>query len=153
SRTGASIEAQISTPSDGSRSLRLTLPWVLDKEDHIWDPVRKQVVVAYGATRNLTSRSESSADELSSDVRRQITLFDPLSRLAGADVLLAQQPQDQTLVHLFGTLISQVFGEELEVTHKTPLSLDMFFSLRNGDKVGPLDLPDGFRSAAAWMAD
>jgi predicted ATPase len=122
-----------------------------------WDLLRKHVVVAYGATRNLSSRVDLGNERLSPDVRRQVTLFDPLSQLAGANVLLAQRNHDRTLVKLFETLFSQVFGPELQTSSGYALpqfSYDgVVFLLGSEDIVSALDLPDGFRAAAAWMAD
>jgi hypothetical protein len=115
-----------------------------------WDWVRQLVIAGYGATRNLTSRKDNGNEDLSPDVRRQITLFDPLSQLAGAEVLLAQQADGGPLVPLLQGVLRQVFGAELEI-ETGPGGIR--FTVAHRDIVEAIDLPDGFRAAAAWMAD
>ena len=117
-----------------------------------WEQVRRAVIAGYGATRNLSSRIESGNEHLSTDVRRQITLFDPLSQLAGAEVLLEGQPSSLAFQILFQKLIELVFDADLRVTLASPIS-GINFTILSRDSVEAIDLPDGFRSAAAWLAD
>jgi len=72
-----------------------------------WDQIRQLVIAAYGATRNLSSRSDSAGENLSLDVRHQITLFDPLSQLAGAELLLARQLPAWPLLDLHGAGLTE----------------------------------------------
>jgi len=124
-----------------------------------WDRIRQLVIAGYGATRNLSSRIDSSSEHLSPDVRRLITLFDPLSQLAGAEVLLARQSASGPFADLFQNMVRQVLGAELQtaigISFGSPLTQvpGIRFSVANRDLVEAIDLPDGFRSAAAWMAD
>ena len=117
-----------------------------------WDQIRQLVIAGYGATRNLSPRIDSGSEHLSVDVRRQITLFDPLSQLAGAEMLLGRQEADWPFLGLFQDVVEQVFETELQILFSSPLS-DFRFTVSNTDNVEAIDLPDGFRSAAAWIAD
>ena len=118
-----------------------------------WDRVRQLVIAGYGATRNLSSRIDSSSENLSLDVRHQITLFDPLSQLAGAEVLLGRQSASWPFLELFQNVIQQVFDTELEILLAACPPSEFDFTVFNKDDVEAIDLPDGFRSAVAWLAD
>ena len=117
-----------------------------------WDRVGKLVVAGYGASRNLSPRVDSGSEHLSVEVRHQITLFDPLSQIAGAEALLGQQSAAWLFPVLFQNVIQQVFETDLQAVLGSPLS-GVFFTLPNMTEVEAIDLPDGFRSAAAWLAD
>jgi predicted ATPase len=160
-RMRAEVEVVLKTKSDPMAPLRLDI----DEERIVafgvpsfsapsptpsWDRLRHVAIAGYGATRNLSPRVDSGNDNLSPDVRRQITLFDPLSQLAGAEVLLGRQSAGSPFVEIFQSLVRQVFGTELQIAG------DFFgirFSVADKDIVEAIDLPDGFRSAAAWIAD
>ncbi len=115
-----------------------------------WEGIRHLVVAGYGATRNLSARVDSSSENLSRDARRQITLFDPLRQLAGAEVLLAGRPISEPFLELFAKVLDQVFGADLQISTSAP---GIRFTVAKRDVVEAVDLPDGFRSAAAWIAD
>jgi hypothetical protein len=117
-----------------------------------WEQIRELVIAGYGATRNLSSHVDSGSEHLSLDVRRQVTLFDPLSRLAGAEVLLGKQSASWPFWRLFQNVIQQVFDTDLQVAIDSPPS-GIRFIVSDKDYVDAIDLPDGFRSAAAWIAD
>ena len=116
------------------------------------EPMRQLVIAGYGATRNLSSRVDSGNEHLSFDVRRQITLFDPLSQLSAAEVLLGRQLANWPFLKLFQTVIQQIFDADLQIVLSSPTS-GIRFTVSNKEDVDPIDLPDGFRSAAAWIAD
>jgi hypothetical protein len=117
-----------------------------------WDRIRELVIAGYGATRNLSPRVDSGSEHLSLDVRRQITLFDPLSQLAGAEALLGRQSASWPFWELFQKVVQELFDTELQITLSSPPS-GIRFTVSNKDDVEAIDLPDGFRSAAAWIAD
>jgi hypothetical protein len=123
-----------------------------DPPPHVptWDRVRQLVIAGYGATRNLSPRIDSGSENLSPDARHLITLFDPLSQLAGGDVLMGRQPASESFTEIFQNLVRQVLGPELQIAIAVP---GIRFTIADTDLVEALDLPDGFRSAAAWMAD
>ncbi|HXM40547.1 MAG TPA: AAA family ATPase [Bryobacteraceae bacterium] len=119
----------------------------------VWDRVRRLLIAGYGATRNLSSRTDFVSENLSPDVRRQITLFEPLSQLAGADVLLGRQYSTLNLEELLQNAIGQVFGDELKVTPSGSPPSGISFTVSGQDTVDAMDLPDGYRSLVAWLAD
>jgi predicted ATPase len=118
-----------------------------------WNEIRQLVVAGYGATRNLTARADSDNETLSPDVRRQITLFDPLRRLAGADAIVGRQQVTNTFTAVFQKVIQEVFGAELQIDQGSLATSPLSFVVANKDHVEAIDLPDGFRSTAAWLAD
>jgi hypothetical protein len=154
------------TPTESGQPVRLNLtidegrivssggpPFAPPSAPPSWDRVRQLVVAGYGATRNLSSRIDSSSEHLSPDVRRLITLFDPLSQLPGADVLLGRQYSTWYLEELFQNVIGQVFGDELKVIPSGSPPSGIHFTVSGRDDVDAIDLPDGYRSAASWIAD
>jgi predicted ATPase len=115
-----------------------------------WQRLRACTIVGYGATRNLSSRTDFPNEGLSPDARRLITLFDPLSQLANAEVLAARKSVASPLIPLFTNLVEQVFADEL----RFHIDIDGFMFILSGrDIVSAIDLPDGFRAAAAWIMD
>ena len=114
----------------------------------LWDELRSSVLVSYGATRNLTKDEETRNRSLAVEVRRQMTLFDPLTRIADVDVLIngGSQAKRRSLQRLLEEVIDQ---EEMGVSAQG----DRLVFGRLGTKVDAVDLPDGFRSTVAWLAD
>ena len=117
-----------------------------------WDPIRQLVIAGYGATRNLSPRIDSNSENLSLDVRHQISLFDPLSQLGGSEVLLGRKSASFVLWQLFQNVIRQLFETELQVLLSSPIA-GVRFAVSTKDYVEAVDLPDGYRSAIAWIAD
>lgn len=115
----------------------------------VWDRVRRLVIAGYGATRNLSSRTDFVSENLSPDVRRQITLFEPLSQLAGAEAVLLPEETSRAFANLFQNVILQVFGAELVYA----IGGFTRFIVANQEMVEAIDLPDGYRSLVAWLAD
>ena len=158
-RKRAVIEVVLRTPEPG----QLRLPLEIDEGRIVatgrmnrgvpsWDRIRQLVIAGYGATRNLSPRIDANSENLSLDVRHQISLFDPLAQLAGAEVLLGRQSASFVLWRLFQNVIRQVFGTELQVHLSSPVD-GVRFTVSNEDYVEAIDLPDGYRSAIAWIAD
>jgi len=114
-----------------------------------WERVRSTVVVAYGATRNLSEHLDSRHTEKSEETQRQITLFDPLARIASAETLLQTHTPESAFARLLQQLLAAVFGQDIGVNlHHGALR----FTVEN-EPVSAVDLPDGFRSSVAWLAD
>jgi hypothetical protein len=87
---------------------------------------------------------------LGADVRRVMTLFDPLTQVISAEVLLSKHNAAKTpLLRLFEPLLRQVFGGALGVGDRDG---QFVFTARDGP-LEAIDLPDGFRSSIAWLAD
>jgi predicted ATP-binding protein involved in virulence len=115
-----------------------------------WQKMRTQVVLAYGATRNLSDYRETRYSSLSPDVRRVMTLFDPLTQIASAEVLISESLSlKPAFWKLFERLVTGIFEGELSVRMNGG---SMVFTFQ-GNSVEALDLPDGFRSSVAWLAD
>ncbi|HEY3840045.1 MAG TPA: AAA family ATPase, partial [Bryobacteraceae bacterium] len=115
-----------------------------------WDTPRKFLLTSYGASRNLSSRSQSGYENWSQDLRRQVTLFDPLSQLAVADVLLERASADIAFRPFFLRVLEHVFAGELVASGGES---GMRFNAPRREAVEAIDLPDGYRSSAAWLAD
>jgi predicted ATPase len=106
--------------------------------------------VAYGATRNLSNEPDARSRDESHEVQRMIGVFKPLAQLATAEALVSGWRKNPALRTLFSGLISEVFGRELAVSDTSEA---VRFLVGEKDLVDALDLPDGFRSSAAWLAD
>ena len=117
---------------------------------NFWKSLRSRLLLAYGATRNLSSRPlRDQNDTKSPEVERFSTVFDPLSQLTGAETLLSATTAPPSVAVLFPKLINAVFHGEVEVVdHGGRVKFRVA-----GDQVDAVDLPDGFRSSAAWLAD
>ena len=122
-----------------------------DKVKAFWDErERHHLLLSYGAGRNLSEYVDSRHGTKSDDVRRQMTLFDPLTQVASVDVLLEQAPKHAPILKLLKRLLSIVLeGSSLEVApnHET------LRFLVDGAVVEAAELPDGFRATIAWLAD
>ncbi len=114
-----------------------------------WDRLDSRAVVGYGATRNLSPYRETRYAHLSAEVRRHMTLYDPLTQITSAEVLLEEQSPRSLLVRLLRQVIQRIFGEELDVKFKK----GRVRFTEEEQQVEALDLPDGFRSSIAWLAD
>jgi predicted ATPase len=114
----------------------------------VWDELRSIVLVSYGATRNLTQDEDTRNDSMAIQVRRQMTLFDPLTRMADVEVLIkgGNDLKRRTLQRLLEAILEK---EEMGVSS----SGDRLVFGRMGTKVDAIDLPDGFRSTVGWLAD
>ncbi len=116
-----------------------------------WERLQKQVLVSYGASRNLSEYKDSRYSSLSRQVQRQMTLFDPLAQIASVDVLLEGGNGTTTAVlKTLRQLLDRVLLGELAPSAEN--GGRMQFDER-GTAVEALDLPDGFRSTVAWLAD
>ena len=114
-----------------------------------WEQLSARVIVSYGATRNLTPFRDSRHAYLSEEVRRQITLFEPLAQIPTSEVLLAQTASDSPIWTLLRDLIKRVFGDQLGVVSQNGR---IRFTVED-EPVEAMDLPDGFRSSIAWLTD
>lgn len=155
-RQTAEIEATLRTVGS-NREFRLWLKIDANGETQatsdpigFWKTPSRFLLASYGATRNLSSRAESGYENMSAEVRRQITLFDPLSQLTAAEVLLRKASAELGFLLLFQKIMDEVFSEELRATTD---ALGLRFTVSKRESVEAIDLPDGYRSSAAWLAD
>jgi hypothetical protein len=114
-----------------------------------WRRMQGQVLVSYGASRNLSEHRDSRNASLSRQVQRQMTLFDPLTQIAGVEVLLDAPAQLSPVLVTLKRLLSQILAQELVAGPRTD---GLEFS-QDAAAVAAIDLPDGFRSTVAWLAD
>ena len=155
-RQTAEIEATLRTVGS-NREFRLWLRIDANGETQatsdpigFWKAPSRFLLASYGASRNLSSRPESGYESMSADVRRQITLFDPLSQLTAAEVLLRKASGDAVFLGLFQKIIDDVFAGELQATTD---ATGLRFAVSQRESMEAIDLPDGYRSSAAWLAD
>lgn len=116
--------------------------WLEREKDHI--------LLSYGPGRNLSEHIDSRHNDKAEEVRRQMTLFDPLTQVASVEALLEAREETKIIWVLLRRLLTRVL-------EGTALTLDPDrSSLRfRMDKaaVSPVDLPDGFRATIALLAD
>jgi predicted ATP-binding protein involved in virulence len=119
----------------------------------LWSSLQGQMVVSYGATRNISDRKETRNESLSRAVQRQMTLFDPLTQIASIDVLLSGgKGVNARVVETLENLLHSVLVEnELGLAGRDRENRLRFN--RHGALLGAIDLPDGYRSTVAWLAD
>lgn len=117
------------------------------------------LLLGYGATRNLSDYIDRRHHEKSVHTRRVISLFDPLTQVASAEALLGGAEPSAGWV-LFAELLEAVFPGLLQLqTQDGARWLDERPSVRKAvlgtpdGPTAPLDLPDGYRSTLAWLAD
>jgi predicted ATP-binding protein involved in virulence len=80
-------------------------------------------------------------------------------------MLLSDRRRGQGLVSLFARLVNDIFDRDVTVALSTSKYFSqadeiaegdpnpLRFEVMGKDRVGAMDLPDGFRSSAAWLAD
>ncbi|MBL8228069.1 MAG: AAA family ATPase [Bryobacterales bacterium] len=131
-------ETSVSIEANGAlRTLPITLP-------------NSTVLVGYGATRNIGGQPDMQLENLSPHVRRVAGLFFPLSQPAAADILISSRRRNKAVVPLFRNTLQAIFGPELVFIEAED---SMRFEVMGKDRVDAADLPDGFRSSVAWIAD
>jgi hypothetical protein len=114
-----------------------------------WERMQAQVLVSYGASRNLSEHRDNRNSNLSRHVQRQMTLFDPLTQVAGVDLLLEGGPRVAPVIVTLKRLLGKVLAGDLAAGPRT----DRLVFSQCDAAVEAIDLPDGFRSTVAWLAD
>ncbi len=120
--------------------------------DAIWRRLLAQPMASYGATRNLSNYPDRRYASLSQQVQRQMTLFDPLTQIANVDVLLQGGREARPILQTLHALLRKVLSEP-ELGHVVVDGGNRLNFSKNGAALEALDLPDGFRSVVAWLAD
>lgn len=125
----------------------------IDRATHerIWEArAPRHLLLAYGPGRNLSEHIDSRHDGKSEEVRRVITLFDPLAQVASAEAILRARDDAAAIVKTARGLLAEVLEESLVALDEPDTTL----RFRMGDtRLGAVDLPDGFRSTIAWLVD
>jgi len=116
-----------------------------------WERLRKEVLVSYGATRNL-SEGKTEESRIAIEVERQWSLFNPLTQIASANTLFKEGekagPAQDTLMQIL-----QVILYSAAVKAKSHIESGRLVFDQSGAEVEAIELPDGFRSTVAWLAD
>ena len=117
----------------------------------IWREREKDhLLLSYGPGRNLSEHLDARHDGKAEEVRRQMTLFDPLTQVAGAEALLEAREETKVIWLLLHRLLARVL-EGTTVTLDADRSSPRF---RIGSvTMSAVDLPDGFRATIALLAD
>jgi GTPase SAR1 family protein len=110
---------------------------------------RSALVLSFGATRNLSEAMDTRHTDKSDEAQRQMTLFDPLARVCSAESLLATTDKNAGFVGLFTRLCGEIFDGHFRVMSRDG---GVRFSVED-ETLDAIDLPDGFRSSVAWIAD
>lgn len=111
---------------------------------------KKHILLAYGPGRNLSEYLDTRHRDKSIEVRRVMTLFDPLTQVASADAILGHEKNPKPVLTLLRGLVESVFSDvDLHIE-----GYEDGLRFRMGHAVlGAVDLPDGYRASLAWMAD
>jgi predicted ATPase len=124
-----------------------------DLMERLWQQLGRQMLASYGATRNLSLHRDTRYDGSSREVRRQMTLFDPLTQIAALDGLLNGNQADQPVLRTLLALLKTVLRDnDLGLTAELDSDGHLVFQVA-GSHLGAFDLPDGFRSLVAWLFD
>jgi hypothetical protein len=137
-----------SGPDDRRLQRMSTLP----KMEKIWEQLSTTLIVGYGATRNLSDTPYTPQDR-SPMAQRQLTLFDPLAQIASSEALTLGGPRFAPALLTLARMLSAVLSEP---GRPFECSVDPDGRLRfarDGAELDALDLPDGFRSIVALLAD
>ncbi|APR87945.1 hypothetical protein A7982_13294 [Minicystis rosea] len=116
--------------------------WIEREKDH--------VLLSYGPGRNLSEHPDNRHASKADEVRRQMTLFDPLTQVASVEALLESREETKTVWLLLRRLLALVLeGTDLALdANRTAIRF-----LVRGAVISPVDLPDGFRATIALLAD
>lgn len=122
-----------------------------EKIKAFWDErERDHLLLSYGAGRNLSEYVDSRHGTKGDDVKRQMTLFDPLTQVASVEVLLKQAPKHALILVLLKRLLSVILEDTALAIAPSKETLSF---LVDGALVDAAELPDGFRATIAWLAD
>jgi predicted ATPase len=140
-------------PDGGARVDRASIPHneAADAEP-LRRELRKHLFVSYGATRNLSDRQDLDDGEDSPLVERQRTLFQPLAQIPGISGLVRGGEENMPKLVTACALLREVLDVEgIEVLKPEP---DQSLSFAQWEhRLDAFQLPDGYRSTIAWLAD
>ena len=119
--------------------------------EKLWDQLGERMILSYGPTRNITEYRDTRYSSLSDNMQRQMTLFDPLAQMADVSVLLPDEKSDPGPVpKMLASLLDGIL-EDFDIQTEVCGS-NLSFTM-NGANITAVDLPDGFRSLASFLAD
>ncbi len=120
--------------------------------DQLWEQMDSRLVVSYGATRNI-SDTPGAVQSMSPSAHRQLTLFDPLAQIVSAEALTIGGARFRPVLATIAMLVAAVLDEPDSRFACTVDADDRLVFQREGSPLGSMDLPDGFRSVLALLAD
>lgn len=124
-------------------------------EVDVWAELKRHAFVAYGAGRNLSSARLRPSEGDSDFVRRVRPLIEPFTQLTAAELLLnvdnpaGRTDTEQRAAVLLKRLLPRVFDVDFRIVE---VGRAIRFVV-DGPAVEALDLAEGYRVAAAWLAD
>ncbi len=140
------LELKLDDSDFSGRNVSGAIPWEMDQ---FWQSMSDRLLVAYGATRNLAGTFEDRNSHITPDLRRLMTVFDPLTQLTSANTMLESGRRSKVFRTLLTNMVLRVFRDELK-----PVEIGGRVLFQGqGERQEALNLPDGFRSSIAWMAD
>ena len=128
-----------------------------DEMENTWEALERVFFVSYGASRNLSGRFDTKYADFNEMIHRQMTLFDPMTQVAGIRALLGDReilPPCRKTIDKLLTMMLEPFDIKAD-THagQEGLSGGISFGTRDAAVLRHLDLPDGFRALFTWLAD
>lgn len=166
SSAGSSRRAEITaTVRVGAEVMKLSLPLSADGIDSdrldsypnvkemraFWEKrARRGILATYGASRNLSEYVDNRHESLHLEVQRQMSLFDPMARVARAELLFSREERLKPILRTLRRILTTVLSD-------LPISMspdeDSLRFLIDGADLPPSALPDGFRSTITWLGD
>ena len=121
--------------------------------EQLWERARGMLVVGYGATRNVSDTlAGSTSTPMSAQAHRQLTLFDPLGQIVSAEALVSGGPRFEPMLRTTAALVTTLLDEP-DAPFRCDVRQGRLVFLRDDAELSALDLPDGFRSVLALLAD
>ncbi len=164
--TGSSGRAEITaTVRVGAEVMKLSLPLSEDGIDSdrldsypnvkemrsFWEKrARRGILAAYGASRNLSEYVDNRHESLHVEVQRQMSLFDPMARVARAELLFSREERLKPILSTLRRILTTVLSD-LPIS-MSPDEDSLHFLIDSAD-LPPSALPDGFRSTITWLGD
>jgi hypothetical protein len=117
-----------------------------------WDSLERQLVVGYGASRSISDFSESRYRNISRQVQRQISLFDPLAQITDLSSFGESDIKDDRIFQTLILLVQNTF-DLIDIKLKPKKEGNRILFEQYASSVNAVDLPDGYRSIIAWYAE
>ena len=128
--------------------------------DNLWSSITESLILGFGATRNLSDTPDRYG-ELSPPARACISLFDSLARLEDGERLLRNSGtaaegagNSAAAAKLLTQILKRLLPGEIRAVWTSQHGFQFRSPSRSDDpSVTAYDLPDGFRSTIAWIAE
>jgi hypothetical protein len=121
------------------------------RADLQWDRMTGLLVVSYGATRSI-SDGPLQQFSISPLAQRQLTLFDPVAQIVGSEALTAGGERYFAPLMTLAAMLTAVLDSPDRPFRCMATRRGILYE-RHGAMLTSLDLPDGYRSIVAILAD